>query len=43
MPLVMYAFQPWVSSSRPETTYVLVDWVEHTGRIYTDGRDWPGR
>jgi hypothetical protein len=20
---------------------VLIDWVEHTRRIYTDGRDWP--
>jgi hypothetical protein len=25
----------------PETTYVIIDWVEHTRRIYTDGRDWP--
>jgi hypothetical protein len=20
---------------------MLVNWVEHTRRIYTDGRDWP--
>ena len=20
---------------------ILIDWVEHTRRIYTDGRDWP--
>jgi hypothetical protein len=41
MPLVMYAFQPMEFIVTPETTYVLVDWVEHTRRIYTDGRDWP--
>jgi hypothetical protein len=41
MPLVMYAFQPLEFIITPETTYVLVDWVEHTRRIYTDGRDWP--
>jgi hypothetical protein len=41
MPLIMYAFQPMEFIITPETTYVLVDWVEHTRRIYTDGRDWP--
>jgi hypothetical protein len=41
MPLVMYAFQPMEFIVTPDTTYVLVDWVEHTRRIYTDGRDWP--
>jgi hypothetical protein len=41
MPLVMYAFQPMEFIITPDTTYVLVDWVEHTRRIYTDGRDWP--
>jgi hypothetical protein len=25
----------------PETSYVLVNWMEHTRRIYTDGRAWP--
>ena len=37
----MYAFQPMEFIITPDTTYVLVDWVEHTRRIYTDGRDWP--
>jgi len=41
MPLIMYPFQPMEFIITPETTYVLVDWVEHTRRIYTDGRDWP--
>jgi hypothetical protein len=41
MPLIAYGFQPMEFVVTPETTYVLVDWVEHTRRIYTDGRDWP--
>src|SRR5258708_22237904 len=41
MPLIAYGFQPTEFIVTPETTYMLVDWVEHTRRIYTDGRDWP--
>ena len=41
MPLIMYPFQPLEFIITPETTYALIDWVEHTRRIYTDGRDWP--
>jgi hypothetical protein len=41
MPLIMYPFQPMEFVVTPETTYVLIDWVEHTRRIYTDGREWP--
>ena len=41
MPLIAYGFQPMEFVVTPETTYVLVNWVEHTRRIYTDGRDWP--
>jgi hypothetical protein len=41
MPLIMYPFQPMEFIVTPETTYALIDWVEHTRRIYTDGRDWP--
>jgi hypothetical protein len=41
MPLITYGFQPTEFIITPETTYILVDWVEHTRRIYTDGRDWP--
>ena len=25
----------------PDLTYILVDHIEHTRRVYTDGRDWP--
>jgi len=41
MPQIAYGFQPMELIVTPETTYVLVNWVEHTRRIYTDGRDWP--
>jgi hypothetical protein len=41
MPLIMYPFVPIELVITPETTYVIIDWVEHTRRIYTDGRDWP--
>ncbi len=41
MPLITYGFQPTEFIITPETTYILIDWVEHTRRIYTDGRDWP--
>src|SRR5579883_335436 len=41
MPLITYAFQPLEFIVTPETTYILVDWVEHTRRVYTDGRDFP--
>jgi hypothetical protein len=41
MPQIAYGFQPMEFIITPETTYVLVNWVEHTRRIYTDGRDWP--
>jgi hypothetical protein len=41
MPLIAYGFQPMEIIVTPETTYMLVDWVEHARRIFTDGRDWP--
>jgi hypothetical protein len=41
MPFITYGIQPTEFIITPETTYILVDWVEHTRRIYTDGRDWP--
>jgi hypothetical protein len=41
MPLIAYGFQPMEFIVTAETTYVLINWVEHTRRIYTDGRDWP--
>ena len=41
MPMIAYGFQAQEFIVTPETTYVLVNWVEHTRRIFTDGRDWP--
>jgi hypothetical protein len=41
MPIITYGFEPMEFVVTPEVTYVLIDWVEHTRRIYTDGRDWP--
>jgi hypothetical protein len=41
MPLITYGFEPMEFIVTPETTYVLINWVEHARRIYTDGRDWP--
>ena len=41
MPLIAYGFQPMEIIVTPETTYMLVNWVEHTRRIFTDAREWP--
>jgi len=41
MPLIAYGFEPQEFIITPETTYILINWVEHNRRIYTDGRDWP--
>jgi hypothetical protein len=41
MPREMSAYEPLELIVTPDLTYVLVDHIEHTRRIYTDGRDWP--
>jgi hypothetical protein len=41
MPLIAYGFQPMEIIVTPETTYMLINWVEHNRRIFTDGREWP--
>jgi hypothetical protein len=41
MPVITYGFEPMEFIITPEVTYVLINWVEHTRRIYTDARDWP--
>jgi hypothetical protein len=41
MPLMMIGFTPLEFILTAETMYVLVDYRDHTRRIYTDGRDWP--
>ena len=41
MPQIAYGFHPMEFIVTPETTYVLINWIEHNRRIYTDGRPWP--
>jgi hypothetical protein len=41
MPLITYGFEPQEFIVTPDTTYILVNWIEHARRIYTDGREWP--
>jgi hypothetical protein len=41
MPRAMSAYEPIELIVTPELTYVLIDHIEHTRRIYTDGRAWP--
>jgi hypothetical protein len=41
MPRAMSAYEPLEFIISADTTYILVDHIEHTRRIYTDGRDWP--
>jgi hypothetical protein len=41
MPRMMSAYEPLEFVVTPEITYVLIDHIEHTRRIYTDGRPWP--
>jgi len=41
MPRAMSAYEPLEFIITPDTTYILIDHIEHTRRIYTDGRDWP--
>jgi hypothetical protein len=41
MPHMMMAFGPQEYVITPETTYILINWDDHSRRIFTDGRDWP--
>jgi hypothetical protein len=41
MPRAMSAYEALEFIVTPETTYILIDHIEHTRRIYTDARDWP--
>jgi len=41
MPIMMYGGEPLEIVITPQTTYILLNWIEHGRRIYTDGRDWP--
>jgi len=41
MPRAMSAYEPLEFIITADTTYILIDHIEHTRRIYTDGREWP--
>src|SRR5260370_36524991 len=43
MPHMMIGFSsaPLEFIITPETTYILIGFVDHFRRIFTDGRDWP--
>lgn len=41
MPRAMSAYEPIELIVTEDTIYILIDHIEHTRRIYTDGRDWP--
>jgi hypothetical protein len=41
MPRAMSAYEPLEFIITGDITYILIDHIEHTRRIYTDGRSWP--
>ena len=41
MPHMMIGFLPQEYIVTPETTYILIGYIDHYRRIFTDGRDWP--
>jgi hypothetical protein len=41
MPRAMSAYEPIEFLIAADVTHILIDHIEHTRRIYTDGRDWP--
>jgi hypothetical protein len=41
MPRMMSAYEPLEIVITPDITYVLIDHIEHSRHVYTDGRDWP--
>jgi hypothetical protein len=41
MPRAMSAYEPLEFVITGDITYILIDHIEHTRRIYTDGRSWP--
>jgi hypothetical protein len=41
MPRQMNVYEPMEVIITPETTYLLIEHIHDSRRIYTDGRDWP--
>jgi hypothetical protein len=41
MPRLMNVYEPMEIVVTPDTTYLLIEHIHDSRRIYTDGRDWP--
>ncbi len=41
MPRIMHVYSPMEIVVTPDTTYILIEHIHDSRRIYTDGRDWP--
>ena len=41
MPAIMNLYDPMEIVVTQDTTYILINHVDHDRRIFTDGRDWP--
>jgi hypothetical protein len=41
MPRIMIVYHPMEVIITPETTFLWIDHIHDSRRIYTDGRDWP--
>jgi hypothetical protein len=41
MPRAMNVYSPMEIVVTPDTTYILIDHIHDSRRIFTDGRDWP--
>jgi len=41
MPRIMHVYSPMEIVVTPATTYILIEHIHDSRRIYTDGRDWP--
>ncbi len=42
MPRSMIVYHPMEIVITPDTTYILIDHIHDSRRIFTDGREWPG-
>jgi hypothetical protein len=43
MPRMMISYGPMEIVIMPEITYILIEYIHDTRRVFTDGRDWPAQ
>jgi hypothetical protein len=43
MPRTMISYGPMEIVILPEVTYILIEYIHDTRRVFTDGRDWPAK